>query len=144
MKDATTLSEKLEELAILERQCRELVEKLKDDLMNAIAEIKLPGVTVNDKVPFTAIVSLKKLNSKLWSPVTYIPKEQARKVIEYLDRANTLDSICKKVELLLINGYVGDNDKAYLHECTLDMIRNSEIGKFVTARMVKDKKETEK
>lgn len=144
MNCATTLSAKLEELAILEKQCRELVEKLKGDLMNAIAEIKLPGVTVNDKAPFTVVVSFKSLNSKSWSPATYISKEQARKVIEYLDKANTLDSICKKIELLLTNGYIGDHDRTYLHAYTLDMIRNSEIGRFVTARMSEDKKETEK
>ena len=133
---------KLEELVVLEKRYHELVEKLKDDLKNAIGEIKLPGVVVNDKAPFTAIVSFKNLSIKSWSPATYIPEEQARKVIEYLDRANTLDSICKKIELLLVNGYVGDiGDRVYLHEGTLDMIRNSEIGRFVMARISDGEKE---
>ena len=132
---------KLEELVVLERRYHKLVEKLKDDLKNAIGEIKLPGVEVNDKAPFTAIVSFKNLITKSWSPVTYIPKEQARKVIEYLDGANTLDSICKKVELLLVNGYIGVSDRVYLHEYTVDVIRNSEIGRFVMAKINGGEKE---
>ena len=122
-----TFSSRLDELAVLERQCHELVEKLKDDLRNAIGDARIPGVTANSNAPFTATVSFRNLSAKSWNPVTYIPKEQARRVAEYIGKANTLDSICTKIELLLTNGYVGDKDRVYLHECILDAIRDSEI-----------------
>ena len=134
MNNAATLSGKLEEIAILERQCLELLENLKGDLMNAIGDIRIPGVTANSNAPFTATVSFRNLSARSWNPATYIPKEQARRVAEYIGKANTLDSICTKIELLLTNGYVGDKDKVYLHECVLEAIRDSEIGRYVMAR----------
>ena len=129
-----TFSSRVDELAVLERHCHELVEKLKDDLRNASGDVRIPGVTSNSNAPFTATVSFRNLSARSWNPATYIPKEQARRVVEYIGKANTLDSICTKIELLLTNGYVGDKDRVYLHECVLEAIRDSEIGRYVMAR----------
>ena len=70
-----------------------------------------------------------------WSPRTYIPREQAKAVVEELENCSTVDGICKRVGKMLERGFIGDrpNDRVHLNEYTLKAIQNSDIGIYVMA-----------
>ena len=131
------ISEKMEELIKLERQARDLVNLLKNEMVKDVQEVKLPGVTITETPSggCFAIVKFGALKMDNWSPRTYIPREQAKAVVEELENCTTVDGICKRVGKMLEKGYVGDgrDGKTYLNEYTLKAIQNSDIGIYVMA-----------
>lgn len=140
---SSELSKKMDELVQLERQFRDMVNDLKHELMKDVQNVRLPGVVIheNEKCTF-AVVSSRNFSSKNWSPEYYIPKSQAKAVVEALEHCTTVDGICKKIGTMLIKGYVGDSadNRVYLNDFTLSAIQNSDIGVYVTAHNYADKK----
>jgi chaperonin cofactor prefoldin len=137
------LSKKMDELARLERQFREMVNDLKADLMKAVKNVVIPGVDVHEERGCTfAVVSPSAFNWNCWSPHYYIPKEQAKAVISELENVTTVDGICKKVGAMLLTGYVGERsgDRIYLNDYTIRAIKNSDIGVYVMAHGYAKKK----
>lgn len=139
---STQISEKMEELTRLERQFREMVYILKLDLMEKVKDIHIPGVDVHEDGCTFAIVSPSAFKSSCWSPHYYIPKVQAKAVMDELETATTVDDICKRVGGMLRNGYAGDrtDDRVYLNDHTLRTIQNSDIGVYATAHGYAEKK----
>ena len=131
------ISEKMEELIKLERQARDLVNLLKNEMVKDVQEVKLPGVTITETPSggCFAIVKFGELKLDNWSPRTYIPREQAKAVVEELENCTTVDGICKRVGKMLEKGFIGDrtDDRVYLNEYTLKAIQNSDIGIYVMA-----------
>ena len=97
------ISEKMEELIKLERQARDLVNLLKNEMVKDVQEVKLPGVTITETPSggCFAIVKFGELKLDNWSPRTYIPREQAKAVVEELENCTTVDGICKRVGKML-------------------------------------------
>ena len=101
------ISEKMEELIKLERQARDLVNLLKNEMVKDVQEVRLPGVTITETPSggCFAIVKFGALKLDNWSPRTYK------------------------------RGFIGDrpNDRVHLNEYTLKAIQNSDIGIYVMA-----------
>ena len=133
---SSELSKKMDELVLLERQFRDMVNDLKHELMKDVQNVRLPGVVIheNEKCTFV-VVSSRNFSNKNWSPEYYIPKYQAKAVVSALEHCTTVDGICKKVVGMLTKKYVGDkaDNRVYLNEFTLDAIRNSDIGIYAVA-----------
>ena len=139
------LFKKMDELTRLERQFREMAYSLKLDLMEKVKDIHIPGVDVHEEEGCTfAIVSPCAFKSGCWSPHYYIPKAQAKAVMDELETATTVDAICKRVGAMLYNGYAGDrtHDRVYLNDHTLRTIQNSDIGVYATAHGYAEKSKT--
>ena len=137
------ISNKMAEIARLERQFRDMVNNLKYELIKDVQNVQLPGITVSESPTSTfAVVRRSDFSRQSWSPRYYLPQEQAKAVVSALENCTTVDDICKKIGKMFMKGYIGDrtDDRIYLNNFTLDAIRNSDIGIYVMANNYAKKK----
>lgn len=106
---------------------------LKDKIIGAVADQRPYGTVSGDGVMIVKMSIVAKEDN--WSPDYFLPKSQAFAVASAFRNADTFDTLCKKVSELLQEDTplvrLGAHHVIRLNPRTIEILRNSELGKFV-------------
>lgn len=90
---------KLNEILKVEASVATMINDLKNQIVNEVAETPLANVTVLSKN--TVSVKMSMLSHNVWSPEYYIPGVQAEYVKKALNNITTAHSFVKKIEEMI-------------------------------------------
>lgn len=129
-----------------------MVQELKQELKARVASIPFRGEVISDGEngkPFFGIQKASNLFTK-WSPTYHIPKAQAQAVEYRLSKCKTPNSVCVAIREMIKKKWVANDSiryafyygrVTYLNNETLEVLRNSEIGKYALAHAPQKEKE---
>lgn len=131
-----TFAETMQTITEMEASVQRMIRELCGELRDRVVETAIPGVRQVSENPKVSIVRFSALSSLNWSPEYYIPACQAEAVAHKVGNCKTIEAVCKSVEEMLMQKRVkmgnGYNDFTYLNDTTLQIIRSSEIGRWVS------------
>lgn len=134
-----SFAEKIHQMSDLEKEIRRMVDSLKTDLATAVGNQPFHGEMINDGSDGGPIVGIVKFShlakSESWSPEYHFPAAQASAVSRRLESCKTPSSVCAAVKDMIAKKRVktGDgNSFVSLNEDTLKVLRESEIGQYVS------------
>ena len=132
-------------IAFMESEARifQMVQELKQELKARVAAVPFRGEVISDGEngkPLICVMKFSQLRDK-WDLSYHAPKAQAEAVAYRLEKCTTSKAICKALYDMMSCGYVtmyGStkyqcSDRIYLNNDTLNVLRNSAIGKYTLA-----------
>lgn len=132
-------------IAFMESEARvfQMVQELKQELKARVAAVPFRGEVISDGEngkPLICVMKFSQLQGK-WDLSCHAPKSQAEAVAHRLRTSTTTKAICRELYDMMSCGYVTmygcDNylgsDRIYLNNDTLNVLRNSAIGKYTLA-----------
>ncbi len=134
-----TFTEKMFLAKRLEEEISEIVSEVKRSLPLEVSGQPLNGKVLSDGKdgrPAMITISFSELaKSKNWTPCYYIPSRQGEAVEKKLSRCDSVSSVITAIREMLKEKRVkmgsGQNDFIYLNEKTPDILRSSEVGRYV-------------
>lgn len=134
-------------LVDIDNRMRQIVGHLKTEIHNRLSSVPFKGELISDGKdgrPLIGIIKFSQLDkTDNWTPDYHFSKMQAKAVSIYLENCNTAKQLLKAVEDMLTKKYVlaypckfkyALSDRVYLNEDTLEILRNSEIGRYIAER----------
>lgn len=133
-------------LVDIDNRMRQIVGHLKTEINKRLSSVPFKGKLISDGKdgrPLIGIIKFSQLDkTDNWSPDYYFAKKQAEAVSICLENCSTAKQLLKAVEDMLtkkyVHVYVGHSytlsDRVYLNEDTLEILRNSEIGRYIAER----------
>ena len=140
-------------LVDIDNRMRQIVGHLKTEIHNRLSSVPFKGELISDGKdgrPLIGIIKFSQLDkTDNWTPDYHFSKMQAKAVSICLENCTTAKQLLKAVEDMLTKKYVlaypckfkyALSDRVYLNEDTLEILRNSEIGRYIAERVKKKKK----
>lgn len=132
-----SFSGRMREAKALEAEMMRLVEQIKSEIIADVKAQPFHGKMLNDGSnggPVTAVIPFSEMaRTKNFLPEYHIPAEQGKAVCRKLDSCKTVQQVMKSVREMLESGTVrlSSNERFYLNENTLKILRESEIGQYI-------------
>lgn len=132
----------IEELNLIEKQAEDLRKEIIDKISTAVETTPLDGVTVLSKAPRAVSVKLSSVMTGpfILSPEYYIPESQAEAIRRKLSACQSTTALCAAVKEMIDTKKVRfshnmHDDAVMLNAQSLKILRESEIGKYVTSQV---------
>lgn len=145
------LREKYDEAVKAKKELKAMIDELCEELCARIEKTPMDGVTKVSDSPRIVTVKFSALGD-VWAPEYYIPECQAEAVTTALAKATTNNIVPTVKEMIMkkrarIKGAARQNfwypaEYVYLNDNTVQIIRDSELGRFALS-FEEEKEETE-
>ena len=131
-------AEKMNEYIEMESQINAMIREVINQLTESVQNERLEGVTTLKTGVITVKLSMM-IKQNSWSPDTYLPEAQVEAIKKALKTA-TFKTIGERVRTLLkekrvkvYSNWKGRDSYTKLNEETIQIIKNSELGKWATS-----------
>lgn len=130
-------------LVNIEQKMRQVIGHIKTEIHNKLAAVPFKGKLISDGrngKPLIGIIKFSQLEDN-WTADYHFPKMQADAVSCRLEMCSTAKQLVEAVKEMLDKKYVSrykaqfnyaTSDRVNLSKTTLDILRNSEIGQYIT------------